>query len=169
MSNFDPIRDCPHGRQKGKCDSCDLEQAEKIIEQQQQRIEELERKLRLEEELYHVTESGYTELFATIEQQQEQIAELETTVERLRDVCQLGIDTLVFNDIDLIKTIETMRDAIETTPQQNLNAIKREVTREAYLQGLWDANGRYMDGYSRADMCEEYLNKLYPNNKDNER
>lgn len=42
MSKFDPIRDCPHGRQKGKCDSCDLEQAEKTIEQQQQRIAELE-------------------------------------------------------------------------------------------------------------------------------
>lgn len=46
MSNFDPIRDCPHGRQKGKCDSCDLEQAEKIIEQQQQRINELEEQLK---------------------------------------------------------------------------------------------------------------------------
>lgn len=77
MSNFDPIRDCPHGRQKGKCDSCDLEQAEKIIEQQQKRITELERKLQLEEELHHTTESGYTELFATIKQQQQQITELE--------------------------------------------------------------------------------------------
>lgn len=77
MSNFDPIRDCPHGRQKGKCDSCDLEQAEKIIEQQQQRIVELERKLQLEEELHHVAESGFTELFTTIEQQQELIEELE--------------------------------------------------------------------------------------------
>lgn len=43
MSNFDPIRDCKHGRQKGKCDSCDLEQAVDFIQQQQQRISELER------------------------------------------------------------------------------------------------------------------------------
>lgn len=48
-----------------------------LIEQQQKRIVELERKLQLEEELHHVAESGCTELFATIEQQQEQIAKLE--------------------------------------------------------------------------------------------
>jgi len=43
MSKFDLIRDCKHGHQKGKCDSCDLEQAADLIEQQQQRIAELER------------------------------------------------------------------------------------------------------------------------------
>lgn len=42
MSKFDLIRDCKHGRQKGKCDSCDLEQAADIIEQLQARVDELE-------------------------------------------------------------------------------------------------------------------------------
>jgi len=36
---FDPVRDCEHGRLKGKCDTCDLAQAEA-------RIAELEAALR---------------------------------------------------------------------------------------------------------------------------
>lgn len=63
------------------CDNTDwveyAHELESEVRTLQQRIAELERKLQLEEELHHTAESGYTELFTTIEQQQQQITELE--------------------------------------------------------------------------------------------
>jgi hypothetical protein len=60
-------RDCEHGRQRGKCDICDLIEAEKQIEQLQARCAELERiKLEWEQVVQpaydYVDKSGIGEL-----------------------------------------------------------------------------------------------------------
>lgn len=91
-----------------------------LIEQQQQRIVELERKLRLEEELHHVTESGYTELFATIEQQQQQIAELEATVDTLHSALRHLAHNAKASGAEMGLALVVADEALQSTPQQNL-------------------------------------------------
>lgn len=106
MSNFAPIRDCKHGHQKGKCDSCDLEQAEKIIEQQQQQIAELEQR-----------NNGLT-----------------ATIERLRKTIS-KLDGNIVSAWEWVCIFNKLRAVSELTPQQNLNAVKRASFIAGYTAG----------------------------------
>src|SRR5690554_398927 len=103
MSEFDPTRDCKHGHQKGKCDSCDLAQAEKIIEQQQQRIAELEQRNNelsvTVERLRFISETEYAD-------EDERIADIQGVLEQTppqnlnavkRDVAEAAIKTALYN------------------------------------------------------------------------
>jgi hypothetical protein len=49
---FDPLRDCPHGHQKGKCDSCDLIVAEKRVAELEAKVEALEHRIHEASEVY---------------------------------------------------------------------------------------------------------------------
>ncbi len=95
----DPNRDCPHGRQKGKCPECEVTDLEA-------RVEELDRKFsKIRESLHHgfggdlrkTTEVMMNEavlLFIQVESERNQLrkdlAEANTEIERLMDVDGLG-------------------------------------------------------------------------------
>src|SRR5690554_2518788 len=144
MSKFDPIRDCKHGHQKGKCDSCDLEQAEKIIEQQQQQIAELEQRNN----------------------------ELTAAVERLRDFAykvenwqectpEFRVNFGSNGERDYYRKLA--KNALAATPQQNLNAVKRE----AFVSGFMaDYGVSYDDATFARCEAERKAKVKYPSGKD---
>lgn len=133
-------------------------ESKKLIEQQQQQIAELEEQLNIQTKRGDLSSPAmhiacdFKELHDKVCKERDELA---ATVERLRDVCRLGIDTLVFNDIDLIQTTETMRDAIETTPQQNLNAVKQQAVDE-YKRSITEPNV-IVHRYPVVDLSGSYL------------
>lgn len=81
MSNFDPTRDCKHGHQKGKCDSCDLEQAAALLEQQAAELDALKAHVeRLREDLKSIL--GWRELRNTS----------AIPIDRIEEVARMALD-----------------------------------------------------------------------------
>jgi len=66
----DPIRDCPHGHKKGKCDTCDVIIAERTIATLEQRVAELQA-------AYELMTSTATSWFDEKEVAEAKVAELE--------------------------------------------------------------------------------------------
>ena len=88
--------------------------------------------------------------------QQEQ-DELVATVNRLRG----ALITCHHAHNDFYAEQEEVIKAIESTPRQNLNAIKREVAREAYLNGLQDY-GNNIECTNAINNSIDYANQRYP-------
>ena len=81
-TQYDEQRDCPHGHMKGKCDTCELIEAEKtvtdnsaVIRALEKRGEELEAQLKAER-------AAVWKLIDESRQQQARIAELEAACEK---------------------------------------------------------------------------------------
>ena len=50
--------------------------------------------------------------------------------------CKLAIDVFIANDCNVPNTIETLQDAIESTPQQCLLDVKAEAGRAGFIEGV---------------------------------
>lgn len=81
--------------------------------------------------------------------------ELAASVERLRLACRLGVDMFFANDIRVPNTVETMQDAIDSTPQANLNHVKREAIEE-YKRSITEPNA-IVHRYPIVDLSGFYL------------
>jgi hypothetical protein len=64
-----------------------------------------------------------------------EIAELKASNEKLRLACQLAIDMISINDINLPNTVETLQDAIDTTGERCLADVKAEAGRAGFIAG----------------------------------
>lgn len=100
-----------------------IEQLEAQLKKKDIELQLLERDLQLERELHHATESGITELAAT--------------VERLRKAIEYCTTYLAENKLNSIgygsKAHTELTDALESTPHQSLAEHDAEVARVAYL------------------------------------
>lgn len=90
------------------------------------------------------TESGqqvvdYEYAKSIIEQQQARIAELEATVDTLHSALRHLHHNAKVSGAEMGLALDVANEALESTPQQNLNAVKREVAREAFIAGAKDA------------------------------
>lgn len=65
--------------------------------------------------------------------------ELSATVERLRGALKHLHHNAKASGAEMGLALDVASDALEATPRQNLNAIKREVAREAFIAGAKDA------------------------------
>lgn len=138
-------RDCEHGRQRGKCESCDLAQAE-------QRITELQSLL------------------------QERDAWIERVCKNGRQVVEEITNRTCFPIRDLKVLDPALRDlsqALNQAPQQNLNAVKREVYADGYYDGyrmawLHDHDSKADHDEYASEQSEIESEKLYPSVKDGE-
>ena len=153
-----------------------------LIEQQQQRIAELEAH---NKELDRLNDEYYS-LYRKVFDKRNQLA---ATVERLRDALVRSQD---WNWIEAkedneesgrdffdIHDMQELYEIAQSTPQQNLNAVKREVAREAYIKGYCSAAKSYEFGWDCgllstteelvqqcASSAHKYANTKYPSGKD---
>lgn len=147
-------------------------ESDKLIEQQQQRIEELENQL---------TQYRIDNLKIKADNN-----ELSATIYRLRDalqthtaqpICCGNVDIEYSPDGEPIGQqccgwgdFEWPQDVVEllsATPQQNLNAVKREVAKKAFIAGSKSYTAMRVDG-SYICVAELYANTRYPSGKDGE-
>lgn len=140
----------------------DFHLANKQYQQLQQRIAELEQELSEEKEshktTYSLMKSGELRgVEKATEELQPKINELAATVERLRDVVVNYHD----ENIAAEEAMNELWDIHNATPQQNLNAIKREVL--LGLLSTMTCSGCTFDMH-----VEHYTNQRYPV-KDGER
>src|SRR5690554_1691931 len=71
------------------------------------------------------------EIIDLIEQQQAEIDTLKAHVERLREALAKCHD----EHIDYYVSCDDVKSALDATPQQNLNAVKREVYADGFFDG----------------------------------
>ena len=121
-------RDCEHGLLRGKCESCDLAQAE-------QRIAELEEK---NAHLEHI-QSSHDQVWKELGDMIHQRDELSATVERLRNAIEYCTSYLDENKLNTIgsrsKAHNELHTALQLTPQQSLAEHDAEVARKAFEAG----------------------------------
>lgn len=106
-----------------------------------------------------------------IEQLQQRNDELAATVERLCFAIDLirtlkeGIHTRTSSSFkERLEVWHQVNEITETTPQQNLNALKREVAHKAFVKGAVWADKNPVNDYSNSvsDGAIEYANTKYP-------
>lgn len=118
------------------------------------------------------TESGqqvvdYEYAKSIIEQQQARIAELEATVGTLHSALRHLAHNAKASGAEMGLALDVASEALESTPQQNLNAVKREAAKRAIVEFGLVTDTRLCDENDLIRLGEEYANETYPD-KDGE-
>src|SRR5690554_5949911 len=92
--------------------------------------------------------------------------ELTATVERLRGAIDYCTSYLAENRLNTIgswsKAYKELQHALESTPPQNLNAVKREVAITSYMKGYVDASQVHEFGCDGASTEKELMEESLP-------
>ena len=109
-------------------------------------------------------EEDMTKAADLIEQQQLKISGLAATVERLRDALELYVELDAEVEAAEGEGVNVAKEVLESTPRQNLNAVKREAFREGFMISGEGFNGQlYEDGWRRVvKQFKAELNQRYP-------
>lgn len=101
------------------------------------------------------------DIAAELAYRDELINELAAHVERLREPMVEFIHKCDNGEARSRRSYARMKSVLDATPQQNLNAVKREVAKEAFIAGHNSPNGfGYTPGIRH--YAEEYANTKYP-------
>lgn len=167
-------RDCEHGRQRGKCDSCDLVKAEQRIAELEKDRDELEVKI-------IAAEGKRNELAATVNRLRDLLTsafeQSEEVEEVLREVGGRNHHLMADQIEDWAKEAEK---ALGQTDGQTLNAVKREVALDLINAGRLKLALEH--GACKDEIChfviskketlvfdlEKYVGAKYPSGKDGE-
>ena len=125
-------RDCAHGRQVGKCDTCDLIDAE-------QRILELEAHV---EDLLEAAQPIIDHYFNWMEVNEVDVTELTPDFQNV--YCMM---------VDL-------NGKLRSTPEQCLAEVKAQAGRDGFIAGLFSEIHSPTTVWNREERADEYANQL---------
>lgn len=144
---------------------CNAQEAADLIEQQQARIVKLEQALADQTEETHDLGDKILELENKLSlcrynalESEDNMDELAATVERLRGALELYVELDAEVKAAEGESVNIAKKALESTPHQNLNAVKRGAYREGFRDGADNPNGSdYFD-----NEVTQYANQRYP-------